>query len=104
MTPDNSIFGLVRFLVEQYGNALLGLVIILTLLGAGLYIYKQVGKPLVASLLEMENLRAVQTASMAQQTTSLAAISKTNETISEHLLATAKCLTELEEARKVHST
>lgn len=95
MPPDNSVLGFARFLIEQYGNALLGVIIVLVLLGAGLYIYKQVFRPLIASMLEIETLRATQTASMAQQTINLAEISKTNETIAEHLLAATTKLAEI---------
>lgn len=103
--PD-SLIGFLRFLVESYGLAMFGLIAVLILIAAGMYVYERALKPFIASMLEGEKLRSAQVASMAQlsenmtQTVAnMSTISKTNETIASHLLAATERLQEAEQSR-----
>lgn len=105
--PPDTFFGFLHYCIQQWGLAMFGLVAVLILLAAGVYIYERVGKPFLASMLEGEKLRSAQVASMAQlsenmtQTVAnMSVISKTNETIAAHLLDATERLRRAEEARR----
>ncbi len=76
--PPDSFYGLVSVAIDKFGLTAFGLVAVAVLILLGLYVYDKAIKPLMASVLEIEKLRATQIEQMVR-------ITDSNELTAQHL-------------------